>query len=67
MSYFRAILRSQEFSERAFRLTEEVIEYAEGNYNAWFYRRKLLENLGKPLNEEMEWLQEIGLEKEKNF
>ena len=56
MSYFRAILKSQEISERAFSLTEEVIEYAEGNYNAWFYRRKLLENLGKPLTEEMEWL-----------
>ena len=56
MSYFRAILKSQEISERAFSLTEEVIEYAEGNYNAWFHRRKLLENLGKPLTEEMEWL-----------
>jgi len=56
MSYFRAILRAQEVSERAFCLTQEVIKYAEGNYTAWFYRRKCIEELAMSLEDEMEWL-----------
>mmetsp|Transcript_37179 Transcript_37179/g.45387 ORF Transcript_37179/g.45387 Transcript_37179/m.45387 type:complete len:118 (+) Transcript_37179:201-554(+) len=67
MGYFRAILKKGEFSERAFLLTQEVIHHSEGNYNAWFFRRKLIEKLGLSLEDEMEWLQEVGLEKEKNF
>ena len=67
LSYFRAILKSQEVSDRAFELTSEVIDFSEGNYNAWFYRRVLIEKLGKSLQDEMAWLQEIGLDKEKNF
>ena len=46
MGYFRAILKKSEVSERAFQLTMEVIHHSEGNYNAWFYRRKLIEKLG---------------------
>ena len=67
MSYFRAIIKSGEVSERAFVLTQEVIDFAEGNYMAWVYRRKLIEKLGLSIQDEMEWLQEIGLDKEKNF
>ncbi len=45
MGYFRAILKKEEVSERAFKLTREVIQHAPGNYTAWVYRRKLLEKL----------------------
>lgn len=56
MGYFRAIFAKEEVSERAFNLTSRVIELSSGNYTAWFYRRKLLDLLNKPLAEEMEWL-----------
>ena len=48
-------------------MTQEVIDYSEGNYTAWFYRRKCIEKLGLPLEDEMEWLQECGLSMEKNY
>ena len=47
--YFRAILKKQEVSERAYHLTTEVITFSEGNYTAWFYRRKCIEELGMSL------------------
>lgn len=67
MSYFRAVLKAGEISERAFCLTQEVIFHAQGNYTAWFYRRKCIEELKLPLEDEMEWLQEAGLSMEKNY
>ena len=67
MSYFRAILKKEEASERALKLTQEVIYFSEGHYTAWYYRRILLEKLDIPLASEMDWLRKIGLAKEKNF
>lgn len=49
-------------------LTEEVIKASSGNYTAWFYRRKLLNELNLDLSEEMMWLQgQVGLDFEKNY
>ena len=56
MGYFRAILKKKEISQRAFDLTEEVISNSDGNYQAWSYRRKCIEQLNLPLADEMEWL-----------
>jgi len=56
MSYFRAVLKVEEVSDRAFRLTQRVITLSNGNYTAWYYRRKLLEELGLSLEDEMKWL-----------
>ena len=46
MNYFRAILKKDEISERAFKLTTEVIEKTFGNYAAWTFRRQLIKELG---------------------
>ena len=54
-------------SQRAFDLTKEVILINPGNYNAWAYRRKLLDALKMPLEEEFQWLNEIGIDFEKNY
>lgn len=35
MSYFRAITRKNEFSERALFLTSQAIRLNPGNYTAW--------------------------------
>jgi len=67
MSYFRAILKAGEISDRAYALTEEVIKNSQGNYTAWFYRRKCLDELKLPLEDEMRWLQLNGLSMEKNY
>ena len=67
MGYFRAILKAEEISARAFALTEEVIGRSQGNYTAWFYRRKCLDELKLPLEDEMKWLQACGLSMEKNY
>ena len=64
---FRAILKAGEISDRAYALTEEVIKNSQGNYTAWFYRRKCLDELKLPLEDEMRWLQLNGLSMEKNY
>ena len=53
MNYFRAITKAGEISERAFKLTQDVIGLSEGNYTAWFYRRKCIEGLGLSIADEM--------------
>lgn len=50
MKYFRAVFHKNEISQRAFDLTTEVIKYNPGNYSAWFYRRRLLDELKLPLD-----------------
>lgn len=62
MSYFRAIIKAEEISIRAFNLTQEVIDISPGFYTAWHYRLKLLNDpsLGIPLEPEVEYLNEIG-------
>eukprot|EP01129_Flabellula_baltica_P010547 TRINITY_DN4471_c0_g1_i2.p1 TRINITY_DN4471_c0_g1~~TRINITY_DN4471_c0_g1_i2.p1 ORF type:complete len:235 (-),score=56.41 TRINITY_DN4471_c0_g1_i2:259-963(-) len=57
MDYFRAFMRSQEYSERALALTEEVVDLNPGNYTAWYYRRLILQALGG-------WKEEHALIKE---
>ena len=49
-------------------MTTEVIKLSQGNYTAWFYRRKMLDLLKLPMQLEIEWLQgETGLLLEKNY
>ena len=67
MGYFRAIYQKQEISERALNLTTETIRFSQGNYTAWFFRRKLLHELGKDLGEEIAWLNSVALSMEKNY
>ena len=67
MGYFRAVYQKQEISERALNLTAETIRFSQGNYTAWFFRRKLLHELGKDLGEEIAWLNSVALSMEKNY
>ena len=56
MSYFRAILKKQEVSERAYELVKEVIKFSPGHYTAWFYMRKLIDEMQLPLEDAMAWV-----------
>ena len=67
MGYFRALFHKNEISQRAYDLTEEVICMNPGNYSAWHYRRMLLDKLQLPLSYEMDFINEIQLDLEKNY
>jgi len=42
MGYFRAIVLSEEISDRVYRLTTNVINELPSNYNAYYIRRKCI-------------------------
>lgn len=65
--YFRAVQSANEYSERALRLTADVIEHNSANYTAWYYRRRCLSALKSDLNVEMEFVNGWARDNAKNY
>lgn len=67
MNYFRALLQKDEHSERALKITEEVIDLNAANYTAWHFRRLILKTLTKDLNSELAYVEEMAKDNPKNY
>lgn len=67
MGYLRAAMAAQEHSERVLGLTEHIISMNAAHYTVWLYRASTLFALSSPINDELEWVNEVALENQKNY
>ncbi|KAL3465562.1 hypothetical protein BJX64DRAFT_285493 [Aspergillus heterothallicus] len=66
-SYLRAVMAANEMSERALKLTEDIISMNPAHYTVWIYRAKIIFALEKDLLEELNWLNRVSLKYLKNY
>ena len=67
MDLFRAVLKANEMSHRAFMLTAEVVDMNPANYTAWEFRRRCLKALKLDLQSELQYTQEMAEDNPKNY
>lgn len=67
MDYFRAVLRSQEFSPRVLLLTRNLLQHNAANYTVWQYRRDCLKSLAADLNAELDYIDSFAEFNPKNY
>lgn len=65
--YFRAVLKSNEKSLRAFELSKDAALLNPANYTVWYYRRILIRELKLDLNEELEFITSVIRNNPKNY
>lgn len=66
-SYFRAILKLNEKSERAFELSKDAAMLNPANYTVWYYRRLLIKELDLSLNDELTFITTTIRSNPKNY
>lgn len=67
MGYLRAVMASQEHSPRVLTLTEHIITLNAAHYTVWLYRAATLFALNSSISAELEWINNIALENQKNY
>lgn len=80
-AYLRAVMAANEFSERALKLTEDVIAMNPAHYTVWLYRAKCLKEMNgfgdkaenvknkdlQWLTDELKWLDKVAKKHLKNY
>ena len=65
--YFRAVLKLNEKSDRAFELTKDAALLNPANYTVWYYRRILIRDLKKDLRDELDFITSVINSHPKNY
>jgi protein farnesyltransferase/geranylgeranyltransferase type-1 subunit alpha len=65
--YFRAVVKSNEMSERVLELTTTALELNAANYTIWHHRRQVLQSIKKDLRQEMQYVATIIEDEPKNY
>lgn len=67
MGTLLALMAKNELSERALAMTELGISTLASHYSIWCYRFDIIKALKKDLYEELDWLESIAIDNEKNY
>ena len=69
MNIFRGLVKIKEYSKRALRLTQDLIQFNAANYSVWHFRRLCLVNVGdaSDLANELDWVTKIAGSNPKNY
>ncbi|CCH41018.1 hypothetical protein BN7_555 [Wickerhamomyces ciferrii] len=67
LGLLRALQSQKEYSERALFITQEAIKLNAAHYTVWQYRYHNIIELGKDIEEELEWVEDIALDNIKNY
>jgi len=67
MGYLRAIMAAKEYSPRVLDLTEHIISMNAAHYTVWLYRASTLLTLSSSIPKELEWVNEVALDNQKNY
>jgi len=67
MGYLRAVMAAKEYSLRVLALTEDIISMNAAHYTVWLYRASTIFALNYSIDRELEWVNEVALDNEKNY
>jgi len=66
-NYFRAIVKLNEKSQRAFELSQDAALLNPANYTVWYYRRLIIKELSIDLSGELEFITNVIRSNPKNY
>lgn len=67
MGYLRAVMAAKEHSQRVLDLSEHIISMNAAHYTVWLYRAATLFALNADIEQELNWINDVALENQKNY